>query len=241
MSARGATRILHKSRQRWGISNRTANAIFAVPFVILLGASILRLTNPSMLRMVMGENGPAEWLQVTGFSVGMVASAMTATHFFRAGKPRAALMYSILAGGLFFTIGEELCWGQLIIDIKTPDRLAAINVKSELSVHNIESVEQWFNVAKLMIGIYGAFGYAVLMWFDSLVASNDYEIFVVPSFLSSAFFVLLGLRLLRMTVLNQAGIANYGEYEELCLACGIAVFAVLGYRRICIERSRTAL
>jgi hypothetical protein len=236
----GLGEVFRESTRRWCISRRVAIVLFATPLLMLVAAAILHFAHDSMLRTVMQENGVVEWLQVVGFAVGMAASAMIAQHFFRQSQSLSALAYSILAVGLFFIAGEELAWGQWFLGVDTPRQLAAINVKSELSVHNISAVEPWFNAAKLMIGVYGTIDCFLLLRIDRRMAATNVDMLCVPAFLSSAFFVVVVLRLLRMTVLNQQGIANFGEYEELCIAYGLSMFAMLGYRRIRLERSRVS-
>jgi hypothetical protein len=44
---------------------------------------------------------------------------------------------------LFIFVGEELSWGQRILDISTPESLSKINKQNELNIHNIEFVDSF--------------------------------------------------------------------------------------------------
>jgi len=55
-------------------------------------------------------------------------------------KPATNYFYLILAIIFFFGFGEEISWGQRILNVKTPEFLTEINVQKEINIHNIELI-----------------------------------------------------------------------------------------------------
>ena len=49
---------------------------------------------------------------------------------------------------IFFVVcaGKEVSWGQRILDLRTPDPLASINVQDEITLHNIGSISIFSNL-----------------------------------------------------------------------------------------------
>ena len=129
--------------------------------------------------------------------------------------------------GLLFITGEELAWGQRLVGFHTPETLKEINNKGETSVHNIPAIDPWFNVGKLWVGAYGAFGFLLLRRYRSRKSHEFWRFLIIPACLSSSFVFIFLLRVLRLTVMWDFTPVDYGEFDELCFAYGIAMFVVL--------------
>jgi hypothetical protein len=219
---------------RWSVPSTLAVLLFLLPLTGVAGLQIFRSVDLTGYLAWMRENGPVEWAQVIGFSVAAAASAVSAWRLRQAGATAPALLYAIGSLVLFFVVGEELAWGQLLVGFGTPAEIARWNTKGEFSVHNLSSIERWFNLAKLLVGLYGAFGFLVFSAGASTRLPPWFDFIVVPRFLSSAFLLVAVLRGMRAMRWIQRGV---GEYEELLIAYGAAVFTILVSRRIRRESS----
>lgn len=200
----------------------------------MLGAATY-LADRDLMRWLVDEDGPFETIQVLCFCVGAVFAGLTAWWLGRGGRWFAALLYCVLTLGLVFAVGEELAWGQRILNFATPPQLAAINSKQEVSIHNIDSLAPMFTMAKFAVGAYGTLGAWMLLGLRRRPWAAQLELFVVPVFLSAPFVAVLGLRILRLTVLRHVVPLGYGELEELILAYGIAAFVTLAWWRLAAE------
>ncbi len=209
----------------WNTSGLAALLWFCAPLGALPAFALLWLLDKPLLRFLTDEDGPFEWAQVLLFLVAAVASAGVAVHLLRAGSRAVGCLFVLLAAGLGFIVGEELAWGQRFLAFATPDALAAINSKEEVSLHNIASIEKWFTRGKLAAGLYGVFGAWLLLAASRHFAGSAWRACVVPVFLSSPFLIVLAMRLLRLTLLRSDLPAGYGEFEELVLAFGFAAFS----------------
>jgi hypothetical protein len=217
----------------WGVKPGTARYLFFLP-VVACGLLVLTLLYRPLFDSLTAEDGIIEWLQFTGFAVGAVAGAIAAFKL-RPDHRFASVAFTLFALGCLFIAGEEIAWGQRILGLETPDALASINHQNEITLHNITkgfSMQFMFNMFVLVIGFVGA----IVPWVArrrKLFAGTDQALLVPALFLTSAFLMAGGYRLARLLPLpGKFVIVRYGEITELCLAFGLAVFAVLTVRRI---------
>ena len=198
----------------------------AVPPLLFVFLGSIRFVDRSLLRSLSSEDGFFEWVQAAAFLVAAVSSLLSARLLLRRARTLPAALFALLGLALVFALGEELAWGQRILGFSTPGSLAEMNEKQEVSLHNIESVTQWFTLAKIVIGLYGGLGAFALHWLRRRRSVDAIELFVVPTFLVSPFLIVMGMRLLRLTLLRHTVPMGYSELEELWLAIGMAAFAV---------------
>lgn len=232
---------ISESAKQWGISTRLAWWIAALPFI---GAFLVAATvfNRPVYRFVTMEDGPVEWAQFACYALASIVGAGIAIKRFRAGHPWQALIFAGFAFANFFIAGEEIAWGQRIFGLQTPEELKQINHQGEITVHNIQIVQDAFNVVLFLAGAYGIAAYFV----NKKAQVGRYwdqanYLLVPPVFLVPSFLVLFGYKLIRFTVVRTPGfiVTKYGEWPELCLAFGFFAFAWLNYRRLEAKQSAT--
>ena len=217
---------------RWRVHSLLGALLYLAPFVVIFGAGVLRLVNKPLMLQLTAEDGLVEWIQVAGFAVAALFSVLVAIHMALRGGLVMAVLYAGLALGLFFIVGEELAWGQRLLQFSTPDALAQVNDKGELSVHNITSLTSIFLIGKWAAGVYGTLGFGVLWWLRRLGSGTWLQLVVVPFFLSSPFLIVLLLRVFQVTLLGGKIPVDYGEFDEVFLAYGLASFVVFTWRRL---------
>jgi hypothetical protein len=134
--------------------------------------------------------------------------------------------------GCVFVVGEELAWGQRILEFGTPESLREINHQGETTVHNVGWLQDAFNVVLLIAGLYGL----AVPWLAStarLPWRREFGVLAIPPlFLSSAFLVLLGYKALRFTLLQDPRypIVKSGELAELCLPAALVTMLLVRRR-----------
>lgn len=218
--------------ERWRISKRTAIVLFLLPFVGLLLIGAARFLSEETWRKIDEEDGPIESLQFAGLFISSLVSLGVSYRLLAIRRRLSAALYALLGLGLFFVAGEEIAWGQRVFQFQTPESLAEVNEKRELSVHNVGSLSELFNVAKFFAGLYGVAGCWILSLLSRRRDLQMFEVFVVPWFLSSAFLVILMQRILRWTVLQNSVPRGYGEFDESCFVFGVTAFIILVWRRL---------
>jgi hypothetical protein len=188
----------------------------------------------SLFLAVTDEDRLLEWLQFFGFAAASLFGLGCAWRLYRDGRRWLPLAYAVFALGCFFIAGEEIAWGQRIFGFGTPRSLEEINEQEEVTIHNINSVQNAGNAVFLLAGLYGSIGVWLIRWRLRGRSSATLDFLVPPLFLSSAFFVIFVYKFLRATVLPHSGftITQIGEWPEFCLALGFSVFTVLVFRRL---------
>jgi hypothetical protein len=237
------TAAFKASAKEWNISTRAAWLIFALPTV---GAIVLIGSRASytLYNGLTKEDGPIEWMQFVFYILTSLVSLGIAIKRFQARHPWQALLFLGLAIANFFIGGEEIAWGQRIFGLQTPEELREINHQGEITVHNIQIVQDAFNFVMFLGGLYGTAAYFANR---KLQLAKHWDqgnyLLVPPLFLVGSFFVLFAYKLIRYTVWRTPGftITRFAEWPELCLAFGLFMFTWLNYRRLAAQPAQAVV
>ena len=109
-----------------------------VPLAFLLGQILLELSVPDgdRLARLHSESGPHELLQSLALGAGLVFAAKG---LFEAGRGKNGLLGGWLALAFlctFYVFGEEISWGQHLLNWDTPAYWAQFNDQNETNLHN---------------------------------------------------------------------------------------------------------
>jgi hypothetical protein len=169
----------------------------------LLAAAALE---PPLFRALVREDSILEWLEVIAWAAAAVAAAILVR--------RGEWLWAFVALGAVLVVGEELSWGQRLLDYGTPTAFQDGDKQEEASVHNVRSFETPVRLVAIAVP-------AAAVRF-------------VPWFLAPAFLVTAGYELVRLFLGDSPGytVAKWSEWPELCFAAGIAGAAVLRVRSI---------
>jgi hypothetical protein len=218
--------LFREEAAAWGVSLRTAVALFVLPASGLLLGVLVLAWRPAAT-FLLAEDSVFEWATAAALATVVVLAIGLGRALWRKGNKAAAGAYALAAVGGLVAAGEEISWGQRLLSLDTPAPLRDINLQEELTVHNLEAVYPLYLVALLAVGLYGSVGtwlvYAVLRR-----RGERWMLFVPPLFLSSAFLQLAAYRIVRVT--GTEGY-RYGEWCELCVAVALAVFVALNLGR----------
>jgi hypothetical protein len=173
-----------------------------LPFVGVIGIVLARAHKP-LFRFLTDEDSLLEWIQFAGFAAASIVALVCAWRFRKTGRPLLALVYLAFGVGCFFIAGEEIGWGQRIFGYGTPERLEEINEQKEVTVHNIDVVQQFTNGVNLLAGFYGSIGAWIVKWRKRPTELVD--MLLPPLLLTGAFFVMFGYKSLRMVFFRESG------------------------------------
>ena len=219
-------------------------AAFLAVFPLVGGALLAALTGTSLFRFLIREDSLLEWLQVAGYGTAAVFGALVGARLWRRNHRLLGPAYLLLALGCLFITGEELSWGERLFGLRAPERLAEINRRGEINVHNVPVVTSAFKFVLLAIGVYGSVvAVAVRL---ARTTTDVIELLFPPLFLAGCFFTVLAYNTLRFAIDPSAFLkpeprlvlVGLGEWVELCLAVGLGAFALLGWRRLRFAAAR---
>lgn len=235
-------RTLDESAARWGITPRAARWLFWLPLVISALLPLLRFDG-RLYRAVLREDGPVEAATALLFFVAFLAGGRAAIQLLRRGFRSQGALYVLFAALMFFCAGEEISWGQRILDFSTPEAIEEINKQDELTLHNIGDALDVFKAVMLIAGGLGAVAYVAneKLKIQRFWALTDY-LLVPPFFIASSFFLMFAFRLFRYIFVPDFNttVTRYGEWIEFCFAYGFAVFALLVYRYVTVVQQVAA-
>ena len=117
----------------------------------------LRSTNFGIFRRLFTEDGLFEYLTSAIYFGAAAVAIVIALDFKRKGRFMLAAAYTLLTLGLFFVAGEEISWGQRILNIETPSVILESNTQQELTIHNLEPIQRKLHGTYVFVGAYGAF------------------------------------------------------------------------------------
>ena len=218
----------------WGVSIRTAWALFVVPLVFAALVAATAVYRP-LYRVFIEEDGIVEWAQVLALIAVLPVALLIASRLWRRQERSYAALFVIAALAAFFIGGEEISWGQRVLGWATPEDLAALNRQGETNIHNVGSVLQFMNLAMFLITVAAALLPLAWRW-GARDRTRDLgaSIFVPPLFLATSFGLAGAYRLMRYALVpeGQYVVSRYGEVGELLLYGALLAFAVLLYRRL---------
>jgi hypothetical protein len=222
---------------------RTSWVIFLLPLVLLVAMVLLKIEAPLHYKSLVREDGLVENFQfVLFFGAGIVA-ILAGRRLGAAGLKLHCGLYWLLGIGLLVVAMDEISWGQRLFGFATPERVAAVNFQSELTIHNLKPLMIYLHVAYLCVGSYGSFGWLVnKIWppgqqslrrfviADWYLASYFAILLLVYGLIELAQWVqpsLFGQRL----VIGEFIVFRDQEPAELMLALAMAIFVLINYRR----------
>jgi len=116
--------------------------------VLLLGVVLFVVfvawvqTSPATLGPYTVEDGPVENITALSFfigGVGFLIAAARSRYLGARGSRWAYVMMIAWAAIAFVCCGEEISWGQRILDFGTPEQLKAANAQEEFTFHNLHA------------------------------------------------------------------------------------------------------
>lgn len=133
---------------------------------IVTSYSILKL-GEDVLKMSIHEDTYFEVVGAIGFFITAVLFFISYLFSRRiTQKPSWSWFTSFIFLGLtllfLFGAGEEISWGQRILNIKTPESLAALNMQDEINLHNLLVIDDRFFNPHRLFNIFW-FGFTVIL------------------------------------------------------------------------------
>jgi hypothetical protein len=122
------------------LATYTTEVLFLTVLAILLGIGISLddPLQPAAIKHFLREDGPVEWATVFVLVAGVI---LCVARFLRLRKLRPKLFIGalvLLALGLLFVVGEEISWGQRMLDIESPGFFREHNEQGEMNLHNFK-------------------------------------------------------------------------------------------------------
>ncbi len=229
--------------REWGISEARFKLMLLLPFAIAFSGVVAALMGKPAYKMFTGEDMIAEYLQVVCWVTSFLLTLWVVKNVGVYDNKVIALLYVLLAIGIFFLIGEELSWGQRLFGWQTPEAYKEINKQDETNLHNIHGVGYTFKWLHMMIGAYGAVLPLVLLRRGVFRNTRAELSMLVPHYTLIPFFLMPFTWRLYRNLFDAPKdfyfvVSEYSEVMELVLAAGFVLFLV--FQKMQIDRTRQA-
>jgi hypothetical protein len=160
----------------------------AAPIVIVL-LTIAGLTwepsRPATLRLL-EENQPVELLTFVFLALAGVLGLALARRALRDGGRWAGTLFAMFAAAMLFTAMEEIAWGQYFFHFTPPSFISRLNVKNEMTIHNLPWFDSRTEILRVLFGVAGLIGVR-------LSSVPAYRRVAAPPFMTSWFVTILVL------------------------------------------------
>jgi hypothetical protein len=118
--------------------SKAGGAVAALLTATGFASILLLLHDPAAFASVAREDGPVEWLSAAALFAGSALFLATALKARKRDKAAGALALAF-AAVLFLVAMEEISWMQRVLDFRTPEELAAVNLQGEFNLHNVHT------------------------------------------------------------------------------------------------------
>ena len=228
--------LISGGAKTWQLSQGTVLLICFLPLLVALFAFAMALIGKDAYKWFTGEDRFAENLQVIFWAISFLLSLIIVKKKLRDGDNMFAVLYAILAVGIFFIIGEEVSWGQRVFGWMTPESLQAINKQKETNIHNIHGIGTTFKWAHMVVGAYGTFLPIIVMRSKALSRFSSQISMLVPHYTLVPYFAfLLFWRIFRnlfeVPKKYYFAVSEFSEVTELVLSLAFLFFLIFQIRQ----------
>lgn len=135
--------------------------VFFFPLFLVFLFAVFKIKDAYRYHLLIAEDGIVERLQFLFFLFAGIFSFLTALNFFKKKDFWQGAVFLALSLGFFFIAGEEISWGQRILEIETPEELAQKNIQGEITIHNLNFIQGKLPQIYILIGLWGTFGWII--------------------------------------------------------------------------------
>lgn len=214
--------------------------IWCVPLVVVaVLVGLQYLVGRETFRGISEEGGVIEYGTSVAFLLAAVFAVPVARYLWMVGDKMLGVAYALFALLLGFVAFEEISWGQRLFGIQSPDFFETHNSQGEITLHNLEWVNQLIDPTLIVVGLLGAFSWFLLQWLSRSAwgwLRKGYALFVPSWFLSSYFLVVSGVFTCTTYIAAmQNTMIIYVETAELVLSLGFLMMVLTSYFRQCLR------
>lgn len=200
--------------------------LFALlPLAIYLPIVNIRLAYPNFFEFLGHEDSLIEWLS----AVSLILLSITSWLIFKKTNKKNTwkrIFLLLIAVGAFFVAGEEISWGQRIFDLTTPYHLQKVNVQNEITIHNIESVQNKMFYIYLLLSSIGSFGWIIKKFLMKKTGNSFFKelFFFIPDLDFATYSLPLFIYSVNRVFIGPIFYKTWEELAEMLFFIGFLLF-----------------
>ncbi len=211
--------------------------ILLFPIVVIFWLYVLKRYNFHFYISLIREDSLVEYLTAAVYFISSIIAAIISISFFKQRRLFLGISYIFLACGMFWISGEEISWGQRILNVSSPSFFLEHNYQKETNLHNLEllgGTEGILHKVDFIVGLYGAF-----LWIALVKIKKD-KLLLSPYFIPNWYLMSYFLTFLLFhaygdyikpynNILGLIGLDQ--EPVELILSLGFFMFILINRSR----------
>jgi len=205
------------------------------PLLVVLCFLVASTAFPTAFLLIGTENGLVETAQVIvlTISLAVVTPLLLSKAKNKQNKVFSALLISF-AVFLIFLIGEEIAWGQQILQYPSLPFFLQHNVQKEETIHNLKPIQDILFNTYIIIGGAGSFGWIFSRYLEKLKnsASATLAKFIPPKWVSPYFLPMFSYGIVRVF----HGPIQIKTWEEGCELLAYTGILLVAMRLLTIQR-----
>ena len=220
---------------QYALPTSLERCIVLFPLIVfgLFGAAMWLESTQDYAFALVEDNGPVDWLTFVPAFAGGILGLNLSMRARRVGRGRLVwLFYLTFAIGLLFIGGEETSWGQNLFHYQTPELFDRWNEQGEVTVHNLDGLNDRNHFLRLAFGVGGLIG--LVAWKSARFAD-----LAPPRALRTWFWLIALKSVLDVFVVRSAAVsmkayimAEMSEVVEMLIAMAGLLYVWLNSRRL---------
>jgi hypothetical protein len=240
----GAPRSISAALRAEGTPRWFARLALWLPVVGWVVALGLGVGARPVFDWILREDHPVEWGQFAFILLSCVLALLAARQLSGvAGQRLAVAVLALYVGGSFVLAGEEISWGQRVLNLATPEDLSKVNHQGEINLHNINAgipVEIVLDLILVVLALVGAV-LPVLLWLrrrslPQVFVTLGPPLVVVPLFGQMLLYQAIASGLTAVKGREYDLVVRFQELPEFCLYLGMAATLLFIYVRARVAR-----
>jgi len=146
-----------------------------IPLTFCTAVIWLRNYNFYIYKLFFTEDSLFEYMTSAIYFGAAVIVIVIALAFKRKERFISAAAYALLTLGFLFVAGEEISWGQRILNFETPSEILERSTQQEFNIHNLEPIQRRLHAAYAVVGAYGTF-----LWLLALPRIAPLRTYITP-------------------------------------------------------------
>lgn len=217
----GTLLLLSQSNKWW--KKNFLQIMLVAPFIATLILAIVRTWPMDYFMQIIKEDRLIENLQVLVLLVGSIVLTRQLIFFHKKFLKWEMVLVALVVSALTFFAGEEISWGQRILNIAPNEYLVENNTQKETTIHNLKSIQWSVEVGYAIIGMLGA-----VLWLirKTKIKLSPAMRWLIPSSYLLGFFFLPGIYYSYPVYSIDNLIREWAEIMELFLYAGIVFHAI---------------
>ena len=201
------------------------------PILIIIGQILLEIFVPhEYMPALHSENGPHETLQFICALLGLIFAFKCLKSAIQQKSSFLIAWVSCFCFGCAYIAGEEISWGQHILEWSTPEFWGQVNDQNETNLHNTSSwLDQKPRLVLLVGTIVGGLIIPALAKFKPSALPQQFTIIYPPAILSvtAGFALLVKLTDKLQEAFDLSLLTRASEVEELYLFYFVLLYLIL--------------